>query len=150
MFSRTGAMSWMVFSMMPVLLAWASCGTGEGPNPCDSAFAVQMEVRHGDASVRVDLGSLAGDRRADLCLVPLDQVVEAADLGIVLSETEFDFEGEDGFRPSQVGCAPLDGALLSRGWADMSTGTLVWDESLGLRGCYSVTKARAMLAFDLR
>ncbi len=129
---------------------WLSCDTGGDRDPCDPAGARTMEVRRGGDTAEVDLGALPGRRQGDLCLVPLDRIVENSGLGIDMDRAVFDFEGEDGFRPSQVDCAPLDGATLSRGWADMSTGTLVWDDSLGLRGCYSVSKAAVILAMDAR
>ncbi len=127
--------------------AWEGC-VMEEEDPCDPSRAVTMTVSYHDRSASVDLGLLGGERRGDLCLVPLDRIVETADLGIDLERTRFDFEAADGFRPSQVDCAPLDGTVLARGWADMGSGTLVWDEIMELRGCYSVTRAVTILASD--
>ena len=52
----------------------------------------------------------------------------------------FDFESEDGFRPTSVGCDPLEGETLELGYLDPESMALVWDASLGLRGCYWVTQ----------
>jgi hypothetical protein len=57
----------------------------------------------------------------------------------------FDFEGEDGFRPSSVGCDPLDGEILDRVYLDPEGMALLWDLSLGLRGCYGVTRTARIL-----
>jgi hypothetical protein len=50
----------------------------------------------------------------------------------------FDFQGEDGYRPSQKGCEPLEGENLELGFLDPESMLLIWDPSLGLPGCYSV------------
>lgn len=57
----------------------------------------------------------------------------------------FDFESEDGFRPSSVGCDPLEGETLEFGYLDPDSMALAWDASLGLRGCYWVTRAARIL-----
>lgn len=59
----------------------------------------------------------------------------------------FDFEsGEDGFRPSEVvGCDPLDGEILALGYLDPDSLALLWDDTLGLRGCYWVTQTAVIL-----
>ena len=52
----------------------------------------------------------------------------------------FDFEADDGFRPSSVGCEPLEGEDLALGYLDPDGMALVWDSTLGLRGCYWVNR----------
>jgi len=57
----------------------------------------------------------------------------------------FDFEAEDGFRPSSVGCEPMEGEDLALGYLDPDGMALIWDSSLGLRGCYWVTRIARIL-----
>jgi len=57
-----------------------------------------------------------------------------------IGSMRFDFEAEDGFRPSSVGCEPLEGEDLALGYLDPDGMALVWDSSLGLRGCYWVSR----------
>ena len=62
-----------------------------------------------------------------------------------LLSMRFDFEGVDGFRPSSVGCDPLEGEILDRVYLDPEGMALVWDSSLGLRGCYRVAQLTRIL-----
>jgi hypothetical protein len=57
----------------------------------------------------------------------------------------FDFESENGFRPSQKGCEPLDGETLALGYLDPESMFLSWDSDLGLPGCYSVRETSRIL-----
>jgi hypothetical protein len=53
----------------------------------------------------------------------------------------FDFESEDGWRPSSVECGPLDGeVLVENGFLDPDPESMALVWSLGLRGCYWVTQ----------
>ncbi|MCD6499057.1 MAG: hypothetical protein J7M25_12275 [Deltaproteobacteria bacterium] len=135
----------LAFAVMAVS---AGCQDGTELNPCDPSRAVSVKVSHGQDSAQVDLGTLIGSRQGDYCLVPLPDVVDAAHLGMDVAGSFYDFVGQDGFQPTQVECALIDGDTLARGSVDMRTGTLVWDESLELRGCYSVTHAIGILVYD--
>ena len=114
----------------------------EEVDPCDPANAVTINVEHGAQNADVALGTLTGTEDGDLCLVNIVDIVNAANLGLTLTDHYYDFEASDGFRASssgQPGCTSLDGTQLQGGgWADMSTGTLSWDDSLGLGGCWRV------------
>jgi hypothetical protein len=134
-------------AVLTLVLAPA-CGGGDEPPPCDPSRAVSMAVSYGNESEAVDLGTLQGTEDGDLCLVPLMDVVDAAGLGFDPEASYYDFMASDGFRPTQVDCVTVDATTLELGWVDRVTGTLVWDESLGLRGCYSVTKAVEIAAYD--
>lgn len=137
--------------LLPYVLciaALAGCGGEEDWDPCAPEVAVPMTVSCSGQEHSVDLNTLAGVNDGEMCLVPLADVVEAANLGKELQELVFDFEALDGFRPSQVECLPLEGSVLESGWMDRATGTLVWDEALQLRGCYSVREVRKILATD--
>ena len=100
---------------------------------------------------------LWGGNKMDVFLDDLDKIVDqdvyllwdillAAGLEEEdIFSTRFDFEGEDGFRPSSVGCDPLDGEILDRVYLDPEGMALVWDLSLGLRGCYRVAQLTRIL-----
>lgn len=134
-----------------LLLALGSpaCGGGDDSGaPCDSTHAVTIQVTHAGAQADVDLSTLPGTPDGDLCLISLDRVVEAAGLGIDLAQVVVDLRGTDGFQPTQVECAPLEGTLLAQGQIDRRTGSVAWDPALNLRGCYSVTSLAALLVLD--
>lgn len=131
------------------LLIAPSCGdSGDEPPPCDPSRAVTMTVSYESEREVVDLGTLTGTEDGDLCLVPLMDVVDAAGIGFDPDKSYYDFVGSDGFRPTQVECLTVDATVLEQSWVDRVTGTLVWDDSLGMRGCYSVTKAVEIAAYD--
>ena len=62
-----------------------------------------------------------------------------------ISSMRFDFESADGFRASSKGCTPLQGESLALGYVDPEGLNLRWDSSLGLRGCYWVTRLARIL-----
>lgn len=131
------------------LLLTPGCGGGDDePVPCDPSRAVSMTVSYDTDSEVVDLGTLTGSEDGDLCLVPLLDVVNEAGLGFDPDASYYDFVSGDGFRPTQVDCVTVDATTLKLGWVDRVTGTLVWDASLGMRGCYSVTGAVEIAAYD--
>jgi hypothetical protein len=104
----------------------------------------KLTVVLGASSVSVDLGSVATTAYNGTELVLLSDVWTAAALPVDHTTLEFGFEADDGFTPASVGCAYLPGADLDLGYIDPTSRNLVWDESLGLRGCYSVGGAKTM------
>jgi hypothetical protein len=122
--------------------------TEEEIDPCDPTRAVTLTVTYSGDSTDLSLAQLTGTRDGDLCLVPLADVVNAAGLGIDLEATYYDFRATDGFQPTQVECSELSGSLLDQGWVDLGTGTLLWDEALGLRGCYHTNDVRTIIVTD--
>jgi len=127
----------------------SACGDdGDDAPPCDPSRALSVTVTYGTDSQPVDLASLSGTEDGDLCLVPLMDVVGAAGLGFDPDASYYDFVGGDGFRPTQVECVTVDASTLEQGWVDRVTGTVVWDDALGMRGCYSVTGAVEIVAYD--
>jgi hypothetical protein len=82
----------------------------------------------------------------DTLVCPLWDILLAAGLEAddILS-MRFDFESEDGFRPTSKGCEPLEGETLEFGYLDPETLNLAWDAELGLRGCYWVTGTARIL-----
>jgi hypothetical protein len=138
----------IVFTLAAALaLSLVACSEEEEKDACHLA-AVTMTVTYGAQSADVDLADLDGVLDGDLCRVPLVDVVTTANLGIDLASTYVTFEAADGFRPTQVGCSELPGTTLDDGDADRPTGAILWDEALGLRGCYSVNQARVIIVTD--
>jgi hypothetical protein len=128
-------------------LMGVGCGTGE-TDPCDTGSAVTMTVVYDQQEADVHLGNLEGTLEGDVCLVSLADVVARAGIVERPAEKYYDFEATDGFRPSSKDCVMLEGTLLEQGGVDMTTGTLVWDASLGLKGCYFVKEARVIFVYD--
>ena len=131
----------MLVLSLACAMALAVACDDEEVDPCDPANAVTINVEHGAQNADVDLGTLTGTQDGDLCLVDIVDIINAANLGLTLTDYYYDFEADDGFRASsssQPGCTSLDGTQLQGGTADMSTGTLSWDDSLGLGGCWRV------------
>ena len=137
----------IVFTLAAALaLSFIACSEEE-QDACQ-LDAVTLTVTYGAESADVDLADLDGTLDGDRCRVPLVDVVTATNLGIDLASTYVTFEATDGFRPTQVGCSELPGSTLDDGDVDRPTGAILWDEALGLRGCYSVNQARAIIVTD--
>jgi hypothetical protein len=66
------------------------------------------------------------------------------------SSLRFDFESKDGFRPSSMGCEPLEGETLQQGYLNPETLNLIWDDALGFPGCYSVRETRKIIGEPAR
>jgi hypothetical protein len=130
-----------------LLLALVACGDDDPEDACH-VDAVTLTVTYGGQTADVDLADLDGVLDGEVCRVPLVDVVTTATLGIDLPSTYVTFEAADGFRPTQVGCSELPGTTLDDGDVDRPTGTILWDESLGLRGCYHVNDARVIVVTD--
>ncbi len=108
----------------------------EASSPESPSVTVLWDDNEGE----VFLDDLDKSQVGDTPACPLWYILRAAGLEEedILSML-FDFEAEDGFRPTSVGCDPLEGETLELGYLDPETMALVWDSSLGLRGCYRVT-----------
>jgi hypothetical protein len=99
------------------------------------------------------------DNEMPVFLDPLDKIVVQERLVCLLWDVllaagleeeellamRFDFESKNGFRPSQNGCDSLDGETLALGYLDSESLALLWDDTLGLRGCYWVTQTERIL-----
>jgi len=141
------------FVLLSVLFAWTclACGLEQ-----DITFDEPDEAPPEGNSVRV----LWGENEEVVFLNDLDRIVFEDNLvcrlwdillAAGLEEEEilsmrFDFESTDGFSPSSRDCEPLEGEILrDGGYLDPENMNLMWDSSLGLRGCYSVTDLARIL-----
>ncbi len=137
--NRTGR---ILLFLLPALLC-AACGLEqdvsldepETASPAGLSVTVVREGREAEVFLN-DLQPVVVDDRP---VYLLRDILLAAGLGEEeIGSMRFDFEAEDGFRPSSVGCEPLEGEDLALGYLDPDGMALVWDSSLGLRGCYWV------------
>ncbi|MFH1132041.1 MAG: hypothetical protein V1754_11945 [Pseudomonadota bacterium] len=85
-------------------------------------------------------------------VVRLDSIIEAAALGKETASLYFDFESEDGYRPSSKdncsGTIPVSGEKLSVGYVIPSSHTLYWDPSMNFPACASVKRLAAIYATE--
>lgn len=90
----------------------------------------------------VDLSTIPTEDVGGEALVPLDDVVAAASLGVATADLYFDFVASDGFRPhDSPSCGsyvPVPGSSMALGWISPTSGDLTWDASLAYPGCLGV------------
>ncbi len=135
-------------------LGCSGCGgsgqtlTQTTPTPGDEAAApVTIELRLGGQQKTVALGALPRQDYKGSSVVLLSAVWDSAGLGD-RAALDFDFEGDDGFRPSTKDrCkTPIHGPELEKGYLIPETRTIVWDDALGKPGCYAVRFVAKILA----
>jgi hypothetical protein len=112
----------------------------------DTADLSSITLVHGASTAVVDVAALPTQMLKGSPVVPLTAVWTAGGLADA-SGLQFDFEGDDGFHPSSKSkCAAfIAGATLVQGYVLPATRTLVWDDALGLPGCYSVHGVSKMI-----
>jgi len=115
--------------------------TDLSPGKPDPTLVVQFE----EQSVDVDLRTIETSNYKGLNLVGLVRAWERAKFEADINTLVFEFVGSEGFRPSSKDCDNLPGTQLNGGYIDPISRKLVWDESLGLRGCYSVSDTTHMI-----
>ena len=110
----------------------------------------ELTLTYGDASATVDVGKLPTQIYKDETVIPLSAIWAAGNVGRPASELLFDFEGDDGFKPSsKPKCQdPVKGADLDKGYLLPATRTLVWDDALGFAGCFGVRGLKTIIAID--
>ena len=132
------------------MFSLCACGSDQsvdpGTTPGTDAGA-KLEVNYLTQSVPVDLSTLSTIDYKGAQLAKLSEVWTASKIQADSTTLEYEFVGEDGFKPSDKnGCADLPGTVLDKGYIDPVTRKLIWDETLGLAGCYSVKGAAKMNA----
>lgn len=148
-------MNFLYSLFAPTLLTFlfAACGSdqevnsGNPTNPAsDSGAPVVIQVTHQTQSVPVNLKTLPTTSYKGTTVVKLSEVWSGSKLPGDRNTLEFEFVSSDGFKPSDKGCAPLSGSVLDKGYINPTSRNVMWDESLGYRGCYSVNDAAKMNA----
>ncbi len=135
-------------------LGCSACGGGgqtlsqTAPTPTDEAAApITIKLTLGGQEKNVALGALPRQDYKGTSVVTLGAVWDSAALGDRAS-LDFDFEGDDGFRPSTKDrCkTPTHGPELDKGYVVPETRTIVWDDALGKPGCYAVRFVSKVIA----
>lgn len=136
-------------------LAGVGCGNdpqnvSQGTPAPSASTAVNVVVVHGDDSATVDVAALPSQTYKDTNVVPLAAVWAQSKLEGDLAKLSFDFEGDDGFRPSSKDKCKTNvtGEQLGKGYIVPKTRKLIWDDALGLPGCYSVRDVAKIIAVD--
>lgn len=114
----------------------------------DPSTAQNVGVEFGSQSTEIDVMSLERQDYRGTQVVSLTRVWEAANFGTDVATLQFDFEGDDGFHPtSRDRCKTLiQGSQIPQGYILPETRTLIWDDALGLPGCYSVKGVAKIIA----
>lgn len=98
-----------------------------------------LEVVYGSTTVVVDLDDATIVDFEGNDVVEVTEIVELAALGVTTDELLFNFQAEDGFRPSDSGnCAdsfPIAGDQLQYAYIQYDTSNLVWHADAALPGC---------------
>jgi len=82
----------------------------------------------GGRSAVVDLRRMKAIRFQSVIVVRLDELWFESRMGADMTRLAFDFVGEDGFRPTHSGLAPLSGDHLKRGYLHTRSRNLLWDD----------------------
>ncbi len=109
----------------------------------DTDGDVSIEVKYGDSTESIGLGDLATTTIDGLDVVLVSAIIEVSGVEPTLADVTLDFEGSDGFRPSEKeNCAealPVDGESADKTGVDLADeNTLIWDPALDMPGCASV------------
>jgi hypothetical protein len=103
----------------------------------------------GDRSAVVRPASLPGRHFLGALSVQLDDLWAASHLPGDLRSLAFDFLAEDGYRLSGLGWPPVPGPLLERGYLQLETGRIEWEDSTELECSYRVKSVTTMIALDV-
>lgn len=162
--AKTAVMSLraLLFPACALLFVWGCSDDGGGTSPAPAGTAngtdggtsntapANVAVEYGGKTVTVDVAALARLDYKGSSVVSLSKVWDSAKLEADLGKVEFDFEGDDGFRPTtRDRCkTKITGAQIAQGYVLPETRTLVWDEALGLPGCYGVKGVAKVIVTD--
>lgn len=93
-------------------------------------------------STLLDLTQLATTTFKDTTVIELPTLWDALGTGTSYDGSTFDFVGADGFRPaSRDKCKTVvfDGATFAKGYVEVDSQRLTWDDDLGFSGCAFVS-----------
>ncbi|MBN2498743.1 MAG: hypothetical protein JXR96_29400 [Deltaproteobacteria bacterium] len=143
----TGDLSWDAALDLPG--AWSVHDTAAVHLSPVEQPAGRVTVQHGQDEVEVDLGTLETVNVEGEELVKLKVVVQAASLVADPSAFGYDFEGSDGFRPTEDrGAEPMEWAKMDQGYIHPVSRNLSWDAELGLSGWWSVSDTARVHVLD--
>jgi hypothetical protein len=135
-----------------------ACSSDSSDNPAPatngdggtSSAPSNVALDYKGTAATVDLNKLTQQDYKGEKVVSLSKVWEASALTGDLAKLEFDFEGDDGFRPSSKDrCkTKIAGTQLGQGYVLPDVRSLVWDDALGLPGCYAVKGVAKIYATD--
>lgn len=134
-------------SALLLALSLTACGDDDDTTPdaasgSPDAAALTVEVAYGDLTNTVTLSTLTPGTFGGVAAVKLSDVVLAAFPSVTVANLQADdFVASDGFASSgSSNCTevlPIDGASFDKGWIEIATRNLVWEDSLGFPGCTS-------------
>lgn len=106
-------------------------------------YLVDAAVKVNGQSIAVTFSDWSTDKLNGKDVVLMSTVIDSLGVKVTLKDVTLDFEGSDGFRPSEMQeCAsflPTAGANADKVGVDTAdANTLVWDDSLNAPGCAAV------------
>lgn len=121
----------------------ADTDTDTGTEPPDDGVPFEsVDVHYGADTHTVAVAGLATATMYDSTVVLVSTLLTAAGITASLDTITVDFEGSDGYRPSQEGrCLdylPAPGERATRSGVDVATSTLLWDASFSVETCANV------------
>ncbi len=134
---------WLV-ALMSASLVFANVGCGDDDDDDENTDGdVSIELKYGDSTESIGLDDLATATIDGTDVVLVSAIVEWSGIELTLADVTLDFEGSDGFRPSEKeNCAealPVDGESADKAGVDLADeNTLIWDPALDMPGCASI------------
>lgn len=130
--------------------AAADAPVGDPDAALDAIAANAVTLVYGATTTKVDVSTLPTTTYKGASVVALSSLWAAGKLRDDVSTLSFYFEADDGFHPSnKASCSTnITGAQLSKGYLLPATRSLVWDDALGLPGCYSVKAVAKVIGVD--
>jgi hypothetical protein len=142
----------LLFTGAVALLALQACSSDQSVDPGSTTVpegGASFQVNYQSQSVDLDLSALAKTDYKGAGLVKLADVWTASKIAADRTTLEFEFVASDGFKPSnKANCGDLPGTVLDKGYIDPLSRKLIWDETIGLAGCYAVKNTIKMNAHE--
>lgn len=116
--------------------------TDAGSSGGDVVPAGTVVLRIEGTDIPLTLADLPHTMFKDTEVVSLTAIWTAAAVRTPYAAYVFDFVGTDGFRPSsrdKCKTVVFDGATFAKGYVELASQRLTWDDDLGFSGCAFVT-----------
>jgi hypothetical protein len=102
----------------------------------------EVQIHMGDQVETVQVEGLPTSTLLGETVVLVETLIESSGFGVDLSTITIDFEGSDGYRPTQKGMCtdylPTAGTNAGECGINLETSELLWDESLDVEKCAAV------------